>query len=149
MNIRRRWLVVASTCFLTSCETVVDHKGFQLEHARMDEVAVHKDNLDSVREKIGSPTVELPYPDEQGRTVWYYVSRKVQDGTFSLPSVVEQKTYVLRFDQSGVLRDMSESDKHASVGMSREITESSTYESGMMRDVFGSFGRNLSKKSSS
>lgn len=140
-------LCTLALCCLMGCEQPIDHKGFQLEHARMGEIQINKDTRDSVKEKLGSPTVELPYPDASGQTVWYYVARKVEDRTFSLPSVLEQKTYILRFDASGILRSTEESDKHTSVKMGATVTESSTYESGVLRDVFGSFGQNLSKKS--
>lgn len=142
------WFILLRMCLLSGCETIVDHKGFQREHSHMNEVEVNKDTRESVREKVGSPTIELPYPDEAGHTIWYYVSRQVNEGTFSLPSVVEQKTYVLRFNPAGVLISLEESDKHKAVAMNKALTESSTYESGVFRDVFGSFGQNLSKKAS-
>lgn len=141
-------LAIFSFLLLSACEHVVDHKGFQTEHARINEVHVNQDTCQSVRDKVGSPTVELPYPDLENRTVWYYVSRKVEDKTFSLPNVVEQKTYVLKFDASGILRSLESSNKHTDVNMSKTVTESGTYESSLMRDMFGSFGRNLAKRPS-
>jgi outer membrane protein assembly factor BamE (lipoprotein component of BamABCDE complex) len=144
-----RSLLLASFCFLTACEKPVEHQGFQREHARLDEVKVGVDTRDVIRQKLGSPTMEMPYPDTNGYTVWYYVSRKTQEHTFALPSVSEQTTYELKFDGQGILRSMNESGQYTNVPMNASETESSTYDSSLMRDVFGSFGQNLSKKKSS
>lgn len=142
-------VLVACLCWLAACSRPIEHEGFQREHARLQEVQVNQDTCDTVKEKLGLPTIEMVYPDVEGSTVWYYVSRKVQENTFSLPTILEQKTCELRFNKQGVLQQVNESDKHIDVPMSAHVTESNTYESGVMRDVFGSFGQNLSKKKSS
>lgn len=134
---------------LTSCENNIHHKGFQSEHAKISDVKIHHDTQADVRAKLGTPTVMLPYPDSKGYTVWYYVSRLTEDNTFKLPQVKDQKTYVLRFDKKGVLRVFEESAEHTDIEMNQNATQSETYESGVMRDVFGSFGRNMSKKAKS
>lgn len=147
MNVR--YVLIASFCFLSACEKPIEHQGFQREHARLDDIKIGVDTRENVREKLGTPTLEMPYPNTDGNTVWYYVSRKTQDHTFSLPSVNDQTTYELQFDARGILRSMNQSNQYETIPMNPAVSESSTYDSGIMRDVFGSFGQNLSKKKSS
>ena len=102
---------------------------------------------DQVQQELGSPSTISSFKEP----VWYYVSKKTSTKSFYKPDVIDQQTLALTFSETGVLKDMKiiTKDQSKPVKIIEDRTEPKGYETGVLREVFGNFGRRWSAKPAS
>jgi len=104
-------------------------------------IQVGIDTMKTIQERFGSPSTSSVFGDEQKGHNWYYISKRTSTTSFYRPETLEQQTIVIRFDEQGIVRDVAKYEgEHPVVPIDRK-TETTGYESSIMRDIFGNFGR--------
>lgn len=131
---------------LCGCESKIETRGFNPESYKPDLIRVGADDTHSVQEKMGTPSTIAPFPDKNGYKVWYYIAKKVELISFYKPTTLDQFVIIVRFDKSDKVVKVEKITGETQVEPNPEKTEITGYESGVLRDVFGNFGRNLGKK---
>lgn len=140
------YLLLIFVIALCGCESKIENRGFNPESYKPDLIKVGVDDTNSVQEKIGTPSTVAPFPDKNGCKVWYYIAKKVEMWGFYKPETLNQFVIIIRFDQQDKVAKIEKITGETQVEPNSEKTEITGYESGVLRDVFGNFGRNLSKK---
>lgn len=123
---------------LSACTPTIDNRGFDFELARAEDVRVGQ-TKDEVITLVGSPSATSSFKDQ----AWYYISRRLSTQSFFEPEVKEQKVFVIYFDAQDRVSTTEHlnKDQMVSVAPNKNKTETSGYESGILRDVFGNFGK--------
>ena len=87
---------------------------------------------------LGSPTSTATFDPD----TWYYVSRRMVGSSFSNPTLVSQKVYIVEFDNQGVVKDFQTRLNDApSIDMITRTTPAPGRELGLMQQLLGNFGR--------
>jgi outer membrane protein assembly factor BamE (lipoprotein component of BamABCDE complex) len=134
-------------CFcLIACTPNVDVRGFNPEHSDFKSIKLHEDTTNTVQEKLGSPGATGTFPDQSGKTIWYYVYKKTSTTSFYRPETLEQKVVIIIFDKAGKVESIQEKNGEDPIEPNPNQTESAGYESTLMRDIFGGFGKYSSQK---
>ena len=132
--------------FLAGCYPTIDSRGFNPETLDLTKIQIGIDTKQSIQEKFGSPSTGSSFPTENQEQNWYYISKKTSTTSFYHPKTLEQQTVVITFDAQGIVRNVQKfQGEHPVVPIDRK-TETTGYESSVMRDIFGNFGRYSSQK---
>jgi outer membrane protein assembly factor BamE (lipoprotein component of BamABCDE complex) len=142
-----RYFLTALLFVLCGCESKIENRGFNPESYKPDLIKVGVDDSNAVQEKMGPPSTVAPFPDKDGLKVWYYIAKKVELWGFHKPETLDQFVIIVRFNKADKVAKVEKITGETQVEPNSEKTEISGYESGVLRDVFGNFGRNLGKKS--
>jgi outer membrane protein assembly factor BamE (lipoprotein component of BamABCDE complex) len=132
--------------FLAACAPTVDLRGFNPEHGDVKAIQPRTDTMDTVREKLGSPSLVSTFPDNTAGAIWYYVYKKTSTTSFYKPETLDQRTVVITFDKDSKVQTVTEKDGEHVIDPNPNRTESDAYETSAMRDVFGNFSRYSNKK---
>lgn len=140
-------------CILGLCAacTPLSYKyGYNYENVNLDDIIIGKDTMDTVLSKLGTPSTKVAFPvdPQKGGHVWLYLSKKTTVRAFFKPNTVEQHTIAITFDPKNIVQNIRILDGEANVPMNKNETDSSGYETSLIRDIFGNFGRYSAKKSS-
>jgi outer membrane protein assembly factor BamE (lipoprotein component of BamABCDE complex) len=95
---------------------------------------------------LGSPSTTSLFPVEGKKwSNWYYIYRKTETTSFFMPKVVDQLIIKVVLDEKGIVRELEQQKgvQGEEVKVSKERTPTTGYESSVMRDVFGGFGKSL------
>ena len=137
-------LLLAS--FLAGCSPTLDSRGYNPEAMDISKIQIGVDTTQTVQEHFGSPSTTSVFEDPSKGGSWYYISKKTSTTSFYAPDTLEQQTVVIRFDAGGIVRDVHKyQGEHPVVPIDRK-TESTGYETSIMRDIFGNFGRYSAQK---
>ncbi|RZI46599.1 outer membrane protein assembly factor BamE [Candidatus Finniella inopinata] len=134
-------LAILALVFLCGCSPRIDSRGYNIETINTADVKVGIDTQQTIQERLGSPsTVSLFSPTQQGQS-WYYISKKTSSTSFYQPDTLEQHVFVIDFNNKGVVQNIRRFEGEHQVEAVNRKTETSGYESSMLRDIFGNFGR--------
>lgn len=87
---------------------------------------------------LGSPTSIATFD----ANTWYYVSRRMVGSSFSNPTLISQKVYVVQFDDQGVVKDFQTRLNDAPpIDMITRTTPAPGRELTLMQQLLGNFGR--------
>lgn len=139
----RNWLWILAIV-LVGCYPTVDHRGFNPEEIKFDKIQVDVSTQETVQDVLGSPSTTSLFPVEGKKwTNWYYVYRKTETTSFFTPKVVDQLIVKVTLDDQGIVRDIEQQKgiQGEKIKASSERTPTTGYESSVMRDVFGNFGK--------
>jgi len=134
---------------LAACAPTVDLRGFNPEHGDVKSIQPRIDTMDTVQEKLGSPSLVSTFPDNKTGAIWYYVYKKTSTTSFYKPETLEQRTVVITFNKDNKVQTVTEKEGENVIAPKPKRTESDAYETSAMRDVFGNFSRYSNKKPSS
>ncbi len=92
-------LALASTATLAAaaCTPVTSFQGFQAIDARPQDVQVGVDTRDSVKAKLGTPSVVSTFDPD----VWYYVSQVAESQSFYRQKLVRRDVVAISFNKGG------------------------------------------------
>jgi len=95
-------------------------------------------NKADVTRLLGSPSVVASFDNN----TWYYVGRRVQRLTLQDPDLLEQRVYVVTFDDKGTVKEMQThlNDTH-DVAMIARATPAPGKELSFIEQLLGSFGK--------
>mgnify|MGYP000101852086 CR=1 FL=1 len=137
------WLWVLAIA-LVGCYPTIDHRGFNPEQIQFDKIQVDVSTKDTVQDVLGSPSTTSLFPVEgKNWTAWYYVYRKTETTSFFTPKVVDQLVVKVTLDDKGIVRGLEKQKgvQGEQIKASTERTPTTGYESSVMKDVFGNFGK--------
>lgn len=142
------WLGVLAL-ILSGCYPTIDHRGFNPEEIQLDKIKVDVSTQENVQDALGSPSTVSLFPVEGKKwSNWYYVYRKTETTSFLTPKIVDQLIIKIVIDDRGIVRalDQQKGVQGENIKASKERTPTTGYESSVMRDVFGGFGKSLEPK---
>ncbi len=137
------WLWILAI-FLVGCYPTIDHRGFNPEQIEFDKIQVDVSTKETVQDVLGSPSTTSLFPVEgKNWTSWYYVYRKTETTSFFTPKVVDQLVVKVTLDDKDIVRafEKQKGVQGEKIKASTERTATTGYESSVMRDVFGNFGK--------
>lgn len=92
-----------SVATLAGCGGRVDVRGNLPDPEAVLAVHPGESTRQQVAQVLGSPSVVGTFDDQ----TWYYVSKRTKTFAFFEPEVIDQEVLVVKFDNSGVVSDMT------------------------------------------
>ena len=88
---------------------------------------------------LGTPSAKSNFGEE----TWYYIMEKRETYGMFAPKVAEQKVTSIRFDNAGLVADMSKTDKEEGklVEYVEKTTPTEGRKMGVMEQLLGNFGK--------
>ena len=129
---------------LSGCYPTIDHRGFNPEEVHFEKIKVDVSTKENVEDILGSPSTTSLFPVEgKNWTNWYYVYRKTETVSFYSPKIVDQLVVKITIDNNDIVRGMEAQKgiQGEKIKASSERTPTSGYESSLMKDIFGNFGK--------
>jgi len=87
-----------------ACNPVVDNLGNRTLKENVEQVQVGRTTKIEVVRLLGSPSNVAAFDEN----TWYYISARQVQLAFLKPRTTEQAVLMIRFDQSGVVREMKQ-----------------------------------------
>lgn len=126
---------------MAGCYPTIDSRGYNPESMDISKIQVGIDTTHTIQERFGTPSTSSVFGGESKGQSWYYISKRTSTTSFYRPETLEQQTVVIKFDEQGIVREAEKYEgEHPVVPVDRK-TETTGYESSIMRDIFGNFGR--------
>lgn len=134
-------LIVA---FLAACQPIYANRGYLADPQAVAQVTPGKSTKADVTRLMGSPSTISTFDPN----VWYYINRQTDQVAFFDPTLLNQRVYVVQFDQHGTVKDLQtrDNDTHE-VEMIDRTTPAPGRELTFFEQLIGNFGAtNKSKK---
>ena len=131
-------VIIAAGLVLSGCAGIREHRGFVIDQALADGIQVGIDNKDSVTRTLGRPTFIGQFDPND----WYYVGRDTATLAFRLPRVTDQTVLLVRFDQAGNVREVTQTGPEliASIDPSSDKTPTLGRTKSFFEEIFGNIG---------
>jgi outer membrane protein assembly factor BamE (lipoprotein component of BamABCDE complex) len=128
----------ALALLLAACTWPQEVRGNLPEPAAVAAIEPGISNKADVTRLMGSPSVTGSFDNN----TWYYVARRVQRITLQDPEVLEQRVYVVTFDDKGTVTALQThvNDQH-DVAMIPRATPAPGKELSFVEQLLGSFGK--------
>ncbi len=139
MKLRPLLLATAAAALLAACEPRVDQRGHVATPGSVEKLQPGQQTRNDVLTLLGSPSTTATFDDE----TWYYISQRVETTAFLAPDTKEQTVMALKFDNAGVLKDMTTytlKDGRA-IDMVDRKTPTAGKELTIIEQIFGNVGR--------
>jgi len=133
-------LILAGTAMaLAACTSTVEQHGHVLPERVISELKPGLVTRDGVVALLGTPSTVAPFDDK----VWYYISEDLKTVAFLRPDVVDRTVLVLRFDDQGMLSNVSTLDAEAGTEVAVVTRETPTagHELTFLEQLLGNVGR--------
>jgi outer membrane protein assembly factor BamE (lipoprotein component of BamABCDE complex) len=89
--------LTASAALVSACTPVTSFQGFQAIDAKPQDVQAGVDTRDSVRAKLGTPSVVSTFDPD----VWYYISQITENQSFYRQRLVRRDVVAISFNKGG------------------------------------------------
>ena len=86
------------------CNPIADNLGNRTLKENVDQIQVGRSTKIEVQRALGSPSNVAAFDEN----TWYYISARQVQLAFLRPRTTEQSVLAIRFDQSGVVREMKQ-----------------------------------------
>lgn len=126
---------------LTGCYPTVDSRGYNPDVMDVEKIHSGVDTEATIGEKFGSPSTVSTFKNADGTHVWYYISKRTSTTSFYAPETLDQQTVAIYFDNAGIVRSVVVEKGEKPLTPVARKTETTGYETSVMRDIFGNFGR--------
>jgi outer membrane protein assembly factor BamE (lipoprotein component of BamABCDE complex) len=138
-SFRLTWCIPA--IFLVACYPTIDSRGYNPEVMDIQKIQENIDTETTILEKFGSPSTVSTFKNADGTHTWYYISKRTSTTSFYRPETLDQQAVSIYFDDAGVVRSVVVEKGETPVKPVARKTETTGYETSVMRDIFGNFGR--------
>ena len=130
---------LAMVLLIAACSPIVDSRGNLPEAEDVDKIRVGASTKDEVATVLGSPSSVATFDPN----TWYYISKRTETVAFFRPEVLDQKVLTIRFDEAGLVREVSQSGKEAGEEIEPvdRVTPTSGQSFSFFQQVFGNIGR--------
>jgi len=130
--------------FGAGCSPTVESRGFNAENVEFSQIKPGIQSKQQVQEMVGSPSTIPPFD----QNVWYYVSKTTATTSFFTPTTLDQQVTVITFDNHGIVSSVKtyKGEEAKNIKPVDRKTETTGYETGILREVFSNFGRMSTKK---
>lgn len=131
-------VMMCVSTFLVGCAPTIDSRGVQPDEIKMANIKVGIDRKGSVLEKLGSPSTQAGF----NQNIWYYIHKTTSQSAFFMPDTMDQEILVVTFN-GDVVSDVTllKGTEAKAIKPSQAKTPTSGYDSGVLRQVLGNFGR--------
>ncbi len=132
---------------ITGCSPFIENRGFNNETLDISLVQVGTDTKDTIMEKFGSPSSTSLYPSQPGLkdSKWFFITKQTSTSAFFKPDTQSQQTVVVSFDEKDIVTEVQKIEGETVVAINNTKTENTGYETNVMRDIFGNFGKYSAK----
>lgn len=89
--------LAASAALVSACTPVTSFQGFQAIDAKPQDVQIGVDTRDSVRAKLGTPSVVSTFDPD----VWYYISQVTENQSFYRQQLIRRDVVAISFNKGG------------------------------------------------
>jgi outer membrane protein assembly factor BamE (lipoprotein component of BamABCDE complex) len=129
-------LLLAGT--LSACQSRLEVRGIELDPQALSQVKPGTTTKAQVAQLLGTPSnVSTFNPD-----VWYYISSRDTRVPFENPVMLDQKIYVVEFDDFGRVKDIQmQQNSNREVAMNARTTPAPGKELTVFEQLIGNFGR--------
>ncbi len=129
----------------SACEKTVVNRGYVLNTEDFLKISIGKDNVQTVFEKVGSPTIRSSVISDTGGYNWYYISKRTEKNGFLDPKVVNQRTMIISFDANDTVRFVTESTYEKDIAIVSDKTKTDGKDAGILGETFGGLGRYMKR----
>ncbi|MGN3974243.1 outer membrane protein assembly factor BamE [Tsuneonella sp. SYSU-LHT278] len=131
-------LLAAATLAAGGCSSIRENRGFIVDQALTNSIAVGVDNKQSVQAALGHPSFESQFGDP----TWYYVSSVNERKPFVRPRIGAHSVLAIEFDSAGNVASVERSgvDKVVYLTPDGDKTPTLGRERGFFEDLFGNIG---------
>ncbi len=138
-RIRAVVLLAAMATALPACSSIRESRGYILDPVLTNAIQPRIDNQQSVEGTLGRPT----FTSQFGTPTWYYVSSFTAQRPFNRPRIREHSVLSVRFDEAGLVADVSRSGVNQVVFLDPNSNKTPTLgrERGFLEDLFGNIGQ--------
>lgn len=131
--------IFAAVALIAACSSRIDQRGNLPDPDVLANIEVGHVNKQAVQEMLGTPSSIGLFNGE----TWYYISQRTEKFAFFEPTVIDRKVIVIKFDDRGVVSEMTQ------LGLedSREVeivarkTPTAGNELSLIRQLLGNIGR--------
>lgn len=130
----------------TSCAPSVQTRGIEPDIIQADKIKVGVDTREKVLASLGSPSTVGSFGDVNA---WYYISKQQTNESIAKPQAIQSKILVIVFDHNSVVQNVvykEDLDTPDITPDTSKKTQTSGYESGIMREIFSNLGKMNTKK---
>ena len=130
--------VMAAT-MLGACTTERQTRGFMADYQMIDAVTPGIDNINSVRELLGKPSITGTFDD----SIWYYISTETVTKSIFHEQPQTHLVMAVQFDSMGVVSDITRYglEDIRPVNPVNDKTPTRGRELGFFEQIFGNIGR--------
>lgn len=123
---------------LAACQPQLEVRGNEPDPQALTAIQPGKSTKADVTNLLGSPsTVSTFNPN-----VWYYISERDTRLSFLKPKLLDQRVYVVEFDDQGLVKDLqAHIDDTRQVAMNPRTTPAPGKELTFVEQLLGNFGR--------
>ncbi len=137
--IRVAAMLVALALAFAGCAPAIDHRGYVVPKQAVQKIAAGTATRTEVLQALGTPSTTAALDDN----VWIYMGSTTQRESFLDPELIERHVLILRFDDGGLLSEVSTRDANSGrevVLVSRE-TPTAGHSFTVIEQIFGNIGR--------
>ena len=131
--------VFAAAAAIGACSSRIDQRGNLPDPDLLANVEVGHINKQGVQELLGTPSSVGVFDGE----TWFNISERTEKVAFLDPKVIDRKVIVIKFDNRGLVSDMTTlglEDGHE-VAIVERKTPTAGQELGFLKQLFGNIGR--------
>ena len=126
--------ILALALGAAACNPIADNLGNRTLKENVEQIQVGRSSKNEVVRLLGSPSNVAAFD----ANTWYYISARQVQYAFLKPRVTEQNVLAIRFDESGVVREMKQlglQDSQATTYVDR-TTPTRGGEPGLLRSLY-------------
>jgi outer membrane protein assembly factor BamE (lipoprotein component of BamABCDE complex) len=134
-----RRLVPLAFVALVACSPIIDTRGNLPEPEDLEKITVGATSREEVARILGTPTSVATFDPN----TWYYISKRTETVAFLRPETVEQQVVTVRFDESGMVKELSDTGKEPpkEIALVGRTTPTAGQTFSLFQQIFGNLGR--------
>ena len=132
------FLFAALIFTLGACSPTIAQRGNMLEDYQVVEIKKGESSRSDVLKNLGSPTSKSTFDNN----VWYYIGQKTEKRGVFDPKVVEEKIYLVAFDDEGIVEAIQPiTRERMSVPYARDKTQTHGTDTTVVKQLLGNLGK--------
>lgn len=130
---------IAICAMLASCSPIIDLRGHSDEQIDYTQIIPGQSSQEDVQAILGTPSAKSNFGDN----TWYYITEKRETAGMLAPEIIDQSVTAVRFDDAGLVADISKTDKDKGklVQYVEKTTPTEGRKMGIMEQLMGNFGK--------
>jgi len=131
--------LLTAAAVVGACSARIDQRGNLPDPDLLANIEVGHINKQGVQDMLGTPSSVGLFDQE----TWYYISQRTKKIAFFEPEVIDRKVIVFKFDQRGIVSEMTQLglDDSRDVQIVERTTPTAGQEMGLLKQLLGNIGR--------
>ena len=132
-------MMIALAAVVVGCAPKVSTRGHVDMQEKVEKIVAGESHKQDVMALLGSPSTKSNFGDE----TWYYIQARKEAVTFWKPKVMEQETFRVTFNPSGLVlkTEKFNRDDARDVAMVDDITKTEGHSLGFWEQIVGNLGK--------